>query len=57
MRREKKEEGERREKVVQETWKKKCGVSYVLLSVGSKVIRVIYVTVNTGICIGETMLV
>ena len=30
---------ERKEKVDQETWKKKCGVSYVLLSVGSKVQR------------------
>ena len=41
-----KEERERKEKVDQETWKKKCRVSYVLLSVGSKVIRVMYVTVN-----------
>ena len=41
------EEGERNEKVDQETWKKKCGVSYVLLSVGSKVSELyIYVTVN-----------
>ena len=45
MRKEKRGE-ERKEKVDQETWKKKCGVSYVLLSVGSKVIRVVYVTVN-----------
>ena len=46
MRKEKKkEEGERIEKVDQETWKKMCGVSYVLLSVVSKVIRVIYFTV------------
>ena len=60
MRKEKKkEEGERREKVDQETWKKKCGVSYVLLSVDSKVYQsyICYCEQNTGICISETMLV
>ena len=57
MRKEKRGE-ERKEKVDQETWKKKCGVSYVLLSVGSKVIRVVcYCEQNTGIRIVETMLV